>query len=167
MVRNWMGLPVGAGISWQVSSKWICKLCPNLCTNLHYACWYLMEIKTLQIEMGVVNLVLMTSEWCLFWSQRSNQMNSYFTIGDWGGEGVFAPEGAETKDMNSCWTIGDSPGCGEGVFATRTIKAGEEVGFAKSIPAKNEIWQRDGYYWKNALFLFLLRSVQKCGGRCW
>ena len=47
--------------------------------------------------------------------------------------------------MNSCWTIGDSPGCGEGVFATRTIKAGEEVGFAKSIPAKNEIWQRDKY----------------------
>ena len=52
-----------------------------------------------------------------------------------------ASEGAETKDMNSCWTIGDSPGCGEGVFATRTIKAGEEVGFAKSIPAKNESWQ--------------------------
>ena len=40
-------------------------------------------------------------------------------------------EGEETKDMNSCWRIGDSPGCGEGVFATRTIKTGEEVGFAE------------------------------------
>ena len=33
--------------------------------------------------------------------------------------------------MNSCWRFGDSPGRGEGVFATRTIGAGEEVGFAK------------------------------------
>jgi len=29
--------------------------------------------------------------------------------------------------MSFCWRIGDSPGRGEGVFATRTIRAGEEV----------------------------------------
>ena len=35
------------------------------------------------------------------------------------------------KDMNLCWRIGDSPGRGEGVFSTRTIRAGEEVGFTQ------------------------------------
>ena len=34
--------------------------------------------------------------------------------------------------MNPCWRVGESPGRGDGVFATRTIAAGEVVSSLRS-----------------------------------